>query len=100
MHTFLQFKNCILRDNSYKIKQALPEFQLVNNPAIKNNLNQGRPSNGIFIAFPSTIQNQVTDVSPGFWRLQAIKIKFMSSTLLLINSYFPTDPQRNVDQIQ
>ena len=49
----------------------------------------------MFIAFPDTIKNQVTDVSPSFWRLQAIKIKFVSSTLLLINSYFPTDPQRD-----
>ena len=91
-------ENFILRDNSYKIKQALPNFQIVFNPAVKTNLTKGRPSNGMFIAFPDSIKNQVTDVSPGFWRLQAVKIKFMSSTLLLINSYFPTDPQKdNVD---
>ena len=52
----------------------------------------------MFIVFPDNIKNQVTDVSPGHWRLQAVKIKFVNSTLLLINSYFPTDPQRdNVD---
>ena len=88
-------ENFLLKDNSYKIKQAIPDFQLVINPAIKKDLNHGRPSNGMFIAFPDSIKNQVTDVSPGFWRLQAVKIKFMSSNLLLINSYFPTDPQRN-----
>jgi hypothetical protein len=39
------------------------------------------------------------DVSPGFWRVQAAKISFNTSTLLLMNSYFPTDPQRdNVDE--
>ena len=91
-------ENFILRDNSYKIKQALPDFQVVINPAIKKDLSQGRPSNGMFIAFPDNIKNQVTDVSPGHWRLQAVKIKLMTSSLLLINSYFPTDPQRdNVD---
>ena len=88
-------ENFLLRQNSYKIKQALPDFQLVINPAIKKNLNHGRPSNGMFIAFPDSIRNQVTDVSPGFWRLQAVKINFKSSDLLLINSYFPTDPQRD-----
>ena len=73
----------------------MPGFQLIVNPAVKNNLNQGRPSNGMFIAYPNSIKNLVTDVSPGFWRLQAVKINFVSSTLLIINSYFPTDPQRN-----
>jgi hypothetical protein len=32
------------------------------------------------------------DVSPGHWRVQAVTIKFRHSTVLLINSYFPTDP--------
>ena len=84
-------ENFVLRDNSYKLKNALPDFQLIINPAIKKDLSQGRPSNGMFIAFPNNIKNQVTE-SPGFWRLQAVQIKFQSSTLLLINSYFPTDP--------
>ena len=76
-------ENFILRENSYKVIQALPNFQVIINPAIKNNLDHGRPCNSMFIAFPDTIKNQVTDVSPSFWRLQAIKIKFVSSTLLL-----------------
>ena len=49
----------------------------------------------MFIAFPDTIKNLVTDVSPDFWRVQAAKFKFQSSSLLVINSYFPTDPQRD-----
>ena len=69
------------------------------NPAIKNHISTGRPSNGMFIAFPDSIKNNVTDVSPGFWRVQAVIISFNSSKLLLINSYFPTDPQReNLDE--
>ena len=92
-------ENFLLRDNSYKIRKAFPGFHFIINPAVKSNLNLGRPSNGMFIAFPNSIKNLVTDVSPGFWRVQAAKISFGSSTLLLINSYFPTDPQRNnVDQ--
>ena len=88
-------ENFLLRENTYKIKQALPNLIIVINPAIKKDLNHGRPSNGMFIAFPDTLNNQVTDVSPGFWRIQAVKINFRSSSLLLINSYFPTDPQRD-----
>ena len=92
-------ENFILRDNSYKLRQAFPGFQILINPAVKKHLNTGRPSNGMFIAFPDSIKNKVADVSPGFWRVQAVKISFNTSTLLLINSYFPTDPQRdNVDE--
>ena len=69
-------------------------LQLIINPAVKKDLTLGRPSNGMFIAFPVNIRDQVTAVSPGFWRLKAVKIKFKSS-LLLINSYFPTDTQRD-----
>ena len=32
------------------------------------------------------------DVSPAFWRAQAIILKIGSSRILLINTYFPTDP--------
>ena len=77
--------NFILRENSYKIKQALHGLPLVINPAIKKDLTHGRPSNGMFIAFPDNIKNQVTDVSPGHWRLHAVKIKCMTSSLLHIN---------------
>ena len=88
-------ENFILRDNSYKLRKAFPGYQLLINPAIKDQLSTGRPSNGMFIAFPDSIKNNVIDVSPGFWRVQAAKISFNSTNLLLINSYLPTDPQRN-----
>ena len=88
-------ENFQLRDNTYRLNQVLPGFKLIIKPAIKKDLSSGRPSNGMFIAFPDSTKNQVTDVSPDFWRVQAVQIQFKSSTLLLINSYFPTDPQRN-----
>ena len=92
-------ENFILRDNSYKLRKAFPGFHLLINPAVKKNLNTGRPSNGMFIAFPNSIKNSVEDVSPGFWRVQAAIFTFNSSKLLLINTYFPTDPQRiNIDE--
>ena len=53
----------------------------------------------MFIAFPNTLKNNISDVSPDFWRVQAIKMKFVDSTVLLINSYFPTDHRRaNYDE--
>ena len=51
------------------------------------------------MAFPDSIKNKVTDVSPDFWRVQAAKIEFNTSTLLLLNSYFPTDPQNNYGDV-
>ena len=87
-------ENFLLRDNSYKLVKALPGFHLVINQAIKSSLDSGRPRGGMFIAFPVSMKNDIHDVSPGFWRVQAIKIQFKSSTVLLINSYFPIDPRR------
>ena len=87
-------ENFILRENSYKLNKALPGFQVLVNPAVKNDLGLGRPKNGMFIAFPNSIKSSVTDVSPGHWRLQAIIVKFRTCKTLLINSYFPVDSRR------
>ena len=48
----------------------------------------------MFIACPESIKNCATDISPSFWRIQAVKFKFGNSIILLINSYFPTDTRR------
>ena len=92
-------ENFQLRDNSYRLSKALPGFKLIIKPAVKKDLHYGRPSNGMFMAFPDSIKNKVTDVSPDFWRVQAAKIEFNTSTLLLLNSYFPTDPQNNYGDV-
>ena len=86
-------ENFLLRGNSYKINQALKGYYCIINPAIKETHDRGRARNGMFIAVPEIMKSQVNNVSPGFWRLQAITIKSSSSTLLLINSYFPNDPK-------
>ena len=54
----------ILRENSYKLTQALPDFQFLINPAVKNSHDKGRPKNGMFIAFPRNIESYLTDVFP------------------------------------
>ena len=85
-------ENFLLRENTYKISQTLPQFQVIIKPAVKNTHNTGRAKNGMFIAIPAKIQGKIIDVSPEFYRIQAIKIQFITSCCLLINSYFPCDP--------
>ena len=82
----------VLRGNRYKINQSLPGFHCIINPAVKVSHDKGRAKNGMFIAVPDSFKNMVEDVSPGYWRLQAMIIKNGNNRLLVINSYFPTDP--------
>ena len=77
-------ENFLLRDNSYKLTRALPNFQVFINSAIKNSHDSGRPKNGMFIAVPQSIKNYVTDVSPGFWRIQAVTINLGTKTTLQV----------------
>ena len=93
-------ENFILKANSYKILQTLPNFQFFINPATKEDMNTGRPKGGLFIAVPESIKGAVKDVSPGHWRLQAVIISSPSSKTLLINSYFPTDSRAETVNIQ
>ena len=86
----------ILRSNSYKINKALPNFHIVFKAAKKDTFDKGRPKNGMFIALPSKYKEQVTDISPDYWRVQAVTINCGNARILLINSYFPVD-SRNLD---
>ena len=47
----------------------------------------------MFIAVPDAFKNNVDDVSPDYWRLQAVILKCGNSKIILINSYFPVDPR-------
>ena len=42
---------------------------------------------------PDYFKNNIQDVSPTYWRLQAALIKTEGSSILIINSYFPVDPR-------
>ena len=86
-------ENFILRANSYRINNALPGFYSLIKPAVKNNFDTGRPKNGMFIAVPDTFKNIIEDVSPNYWRLQAVILNCSNFRILLINSYFPVDPK-------
>ena len=60
----------------------------------------GRPRNGMFIATPRDFIADIEDVSPDFWRLQAITLKTSSTKILLVNSYFPIDSRFNFDETE
>ena len=90
---FCNQENFLLRSNVYKIQQTLPSFQLYIKPAIINGHDRGRAKNGMFVAVPDCLKNQVEDISPDFYRIQVLRIKMKTSSFLLVNSYFPCDPQ-------
>ena len=77
-------ENVILKGNYYKILQTLSGFHLFINSAVKNSFDKGRPKGGMFIAVPNFMKSQVSDVSPGHWRVQAIVISSADSKTLLI----------------
>ena len=83
----------MLRSNTYRIQQVLPNYQLFIKPAVVNGHDRGRPRNGMFIAVPESVKNQVEDISPEFFRVQVLKVTFKSSCCLIVNSYFPCDPR-------
>ena len=80
-----------MKGNSYKVSQCLKDARVIFKEATKELLD-GRPKNGMFIAVPSDLKAYVTDVSPHHSRVQAIVLS-MKTKILIINSYFPTDPK-------
>ena len=90
-------ENFILKANSYKISQVIPGFHCIVNPARKDVLDRGRPSNGMFIAVPDSIKGSVKDVSPNHFRVQAVLISSSRSKTLLINSYLPWDTRTAIE---
>ena len=93
-------ENFILRGNFYKNLQAFPDFHIFINPAVKTNLDGGRPRGGMFIAVPDSLKSQITYISPGHWKVQALVIKSSSSKTLLINCYFPCDSLSTRDAME
>ena len=89
-------ENFILRGNAYKIKNALPDLHTIIKPAVVSSFDgAGRPKNGMFISVPGHLRNKIEDVSPTYWRVQAVIVNLHNVKILLINSYFPVDPNNN-----
>ena len=54
----------------------------------------------MFVAIPAKFQGKIKYVSPDFYRIQAVKIKFRTSSCLLVNSYFPCDPRNRQEDTE
>ena len=85
-------ENFLLKANEYIAKKALPGHHIFFNPATKDGLN-GRPKNGMFVAVPECLKELVKEVSPPSKRMQSLMFNFQACKILLINTYFPTDPK-------
>ena len=83
-------ENFLLKANGSIKKQALPDHHILFKPAEKDYL-EGRPKNGMSIAIPDVMKENVTDISPSHWRIQAALIKKKNIKIMIINSYFPQD---------
>ena len=59
-------ENFILGGNVHKINQTFQNHHVFIKPAVKENIDNGRPKNGMFIAIPHPLMNYVVDVSPKF----------------------------------
>ena len=86
-------ENFLLKGNRYKVKQCLPNSKIIFKPAIKESV-EGRPKHGMFIAIPRELKEFAEDVSPHHERVQAVMLS-LATNVLIINSYFPTDPKLN-----
>ena len=84
-------QNFLLQGNRYLAKKCLPDARLVFKNAVKDNF-EGRPKNGMFIAIPDVIKQQVNNASPAHW-MEVPGYYSIDLRILLINSYFPTDPK-------
>ena len=65
----------ILRKNAYKVLNAFSDMHVFFKPAVKNNLDKGRPRGGLSIAIPTSIKKYVQDISPTNWRLQVLRFE-------------------------
>ena len=98
-HTFVfNQENFLMEKNGYFVEQAFPEHRIIFKPAIKDGLD-GRPKGGMFIAIPNGLKDAVTEVKVDSNRLQCAVVRVASCRVLLINSYFPTDPRGEFDEI-
>ena len=85
-------ENFVLKGNDHLIRKALDNMHVVIKPASKIRL-EGRPVNGMFIAFPAKFRNKVKDVSPDHTRVQAVLLETHENNMMIVNVYFPPDPK-------
>ena len=87
-----------LEKNLYKINEHFKDYSAFSLPAHKksNIISKGRPAGGLAILYKKNLEKFVTEITvPGSKRVQAIYFKQNDTAFVLINVYFPTDPQNN-----
>ena len=83
--------------NTNKIKKAFGEhYDMFIVPAAKdtNQVTKGRGKGGLVTKMRKNLTKFVTKIDSSNYRLQATKFSFPTGDFLLLNSYFPCDPQR------
>ena len=82
--------------NTDKLRKLLSQkYDISIVPAHKDNLQvgKGRGKGGLATMWDKSLTKYVSQVKTSSFRLQATKFNFPCGTLLLVNSYFPCDPQ-------
>ena len=89
-----QLNNC-----KYRVANAFnSDFELYFKPTMKSSeaLSCGRPKGGLFIAWKKCQVKKVTRLTCENFRLQAVILEYEESRLLIFNTYFSCDSQRQV----
>ena len=83
----------LLRNNLYKLSNAFEDYAVIDKPAYKNfySANSGRPMGGLVTSMPKRCRKFVELVNCNSWRLQPFLLKLQKETIMVINTYFPTD---------
>ena len=88
-------KHFLLRNNLYKLSNAFDGYAVISKPAFKDfhSVNSGRPMGGLATILPKNLRKFITLVNCNSWRLKPFTLKLGNETILIINTYFPTDPR-------
>ena len=87
-----------LSDNLHRISSKLLNYIVFSIPAFKRNdiISKGRPSGGLSFLVKKGLEHYVNHIIvPGSKRVHGLTIKLPEANFVLINCYFPTDPQCN-----
>ena len=87
-----------LEKSLYKIQKHFSDFCAFSIPAQKktNIISKGRPAGGLTILYKKNLEEFITEIIvPDSKRVQGIYFEQNDTSFVLINVYFPTDPQKN-----
>ena len=84
-----------LENNLYKL-DCFKDYNVFSIPARKTNnrVHRGRPSGGLSLIYHQSLCSYATQLRvPNSHRVQGLKLNIPTSPILVINTYFPNDPQ-------